>query len=138
MHGRFEPGRRKTGGRKKRSPAQRLEARAMQRLCREHADEVIARLLQLMRQTKNPGVALAACKELLDRGFGRARQPINVESQVVRGFTWNWSMELLREIERLGLHTNRPEGFAARFTFDDDDLIASPAIEGPRPSFTSS
>jgi hypothetical protein len=45
-------------------------------LAREHAPEVIARLLVLMRQDDDRDIALAAANSLLDRGYGRPPQAI--------------------------------------------------------------
>jgi hypothetical protein len=44
-------------------------------LCLKAAPEVIAELKRLM-QDKNPMVRLAACNAILDRGIGKAAQPI--------------------------------------------------------------
>jgi hypothetical protein len=49
-------------------------------LAREHAPEAIARLLALMRQDEERGVALSAAAEMLNRGYGRP--PIAVFAQV--------------------------------------------------------
>jgi hypothetical protein len=44
-------------------------------LCLKAAPDVIAELKRLM-QDKNPMVRLAACNAILDRGIGKAAQPI--------------------------------------------------------------
>ena len=49
-------------------------------LCLKAAPEAIAELQRLM-QDKNPAVRLAACKELLDRGIGKAAQPITGQDE---------------------------------------------------------
>jgi len=45
-------------------------------LAREHAPAAIARLLQLMHQNDDLGVAIAATNSLLDRGYGRPPQAV--------------------------------------------------------------
>jgi HEAT repeat protein len=49
-------------------------------LCLKAAPEVIAELKRLM-QDKNPAIRLAACNALLDRGIGKAAQPIVGEGE---------------------------------------------------------
>jgi hypothetical protein len=50
----------------------------------EHGNEVLSKLMEIIRDSKTPAnVTVAACRELLDRGFGRPAvsveiQPVNV------------------------------------------------------------
>jgi len=46
-------------------------------MCREHAPEAIEKLLDLLRSDDNRAVAFAI-QTLLDRGFGKAIQPVDV------------------------------------------------------------
>jgi hypothetical protein len=78
---------RKTGGRKKGTPNKvTAEIRLLAQL---EGPATIARLVKL-RGHKNGAIAVAACRELLDRGYGKATQPISGEGgepitiQVVR------------------------------------------------------
>jgi hypothetical protein len=48
------------------------ENASLRKQAREGADDAMAALLKLSRDAKSESVKLAAIKELLDRGFGRA------------------------------------------------------------------
>ena len=50
----------------------------LQELARHHAPEVIAELARLALKAKSETARIAAGRELLDRGFGRARQSMEV------------------------------------------------------------
>ncbi len=50
----------------------------LQELARYHAPEVIAELARLALKAKSETARIAAGRELLDRGFGRARQSMEV------------------------------------------------------------
>ena len=50
----------------------------LQELARQHAPEVIAELARLALKAKSETARIAAGRELLDRGFGRARQSMEV------------------------------------------------------------
>jgi hypothetical protein len=133
----FQKGRAKTGGRRKKTPQQRLSdrltAEALRERCQRAAQYAFETLLALMSDKAFPHVRLVAAREILDRAFGKPAQNVAVEAEIEvehRGITWTWTPELIRDIERLGL-VSRPGGFASRFTSDDDDLIASPAIDVP-------
>jgi hypothetical protein len=52
--------------------------RELQELARNHAPAVIAELARLALKGKNETARIAAGRELLDRGFGRARQSLEV------------------------------------------------------------
>jgi hypothetical protein len=59
----------------------------LQELARQHAPAAIAELGRLSLKAKNENVRIAAIRELLDRGFGRARQSMEVslpEPDIVR------------------------------------------------------
>jgi hypothetical protein len=68
-----------TAGRKPGIPNKATgEIRAMAAV---HGPDVIARLVWLSQNKKSPAVAVAACKELLDRGYGKAVQPHSGETE---------------------------------------------------------
>jgi len=50
----------------------------LQELARHHAPEVIAELARLAVKARSENARIAAGRELLDRGFGRARQSMEV------------------------------------------------------------
>jgi uncharacterized protein with von Willebrand factor type A (vWA) domain len=50
----------------------------LQELARHHAPEVIKELARLALRAKSETARIAAGRELLDRGFGRARQSLEV------------------------------------------------------------
>src|SRR4051812_201911 len=50
----------------------------LQELARNHAPEVIAELARLAVKARSETARIAASRELLDRGFGRARQSVEV------------------------------------------------------------
>src|SRR5436190_21833137 len=50
----------------------------LQELARRHAPEVIAELARLALKARSETARIAAGRELLDRGFGRARQSVEV------------------------------------------------------------
>ena len=59
----------------------------IQELASQHAPEVIAELARLAVKGKSETARIAAGRELLDRGFGRARQGVEVslpENNIVR------------------------------------------------------
>ncbi|MFY3543111.1 hypothetical protein ACOTH0_08865 [Achromobacter xylosoxidans] len=65
----------KTGGRTKGTPNRATaDIKALAQL---HAVEAIATLAEIMKDPEHPPAArVAAAKELIDRGFGKATQPI--------------------------------------------------------------
>ena len=63
---------------------------------REHTPEAIARLVKWMR-SKNPSASVAACNALLDRGWGKPRQEIEVTRKALRDMTDD---ELIADIQR--------------------------------------
>ena len=72
-------GKRPGSGRKKGTPNQATaEVRI---LCREHVPNVIAELARLALNAESEGARVAAIKELLDRGFGKATQPIDGDGE---------------------------------------------------------
>jgi hypothetical protein len=54
-------------------------ANEVRELAREHGPAAIIRLVELMKSEDGP-TAIAACRELLNRGFGKPEQSINLPS----------------------------------------------------------
>jgi hypothetical protein len=52
----------------------------IQELARQHAPSVIAELARLALKAKNETARIAAIRELLDRGYGRSRQALEVSA----------------------------------------------------------
>jgi hypothetical protein len=50
----------------------------VQELARQHAPSAIAELARLALKAKNETARIAAIRELLDRGYGRSRQSVEV------------------------------------------------------------
>ena len=50
----------------------------VQELARQHAPKVIVELARLALKAKNETARIAAIRELLDRGYGRPRQAVEV------------------------------------------------------------
>lgn len=73
------PGRPKTGGRQKGTP-NKVTA-DIKALAQEHGPSAIETIISIMNKGENDGVRLAAAKELIDRGFGKAVQAIEADVQ---------------------------------------------------------
>lgn len=73
------PGRPKTGGRQKGTP-NKVTA-DIKALAQEHGPSAIATIISIMNSGENDGVRLAAAKELIDRGYGKAVQAIEADVQ---------------------------------------------------------
>lgn len=65
-------------GRKKATPDE-LELR---RLCRETTPEVLTRLKSIALKSKDPRAAIRACEVILDRGFGRPPQHLELSGNL--------------------------------------------------------
>lgn len=57
------------------------DQRELARLARTHGPETIARLVELRDGAKEGAVQVAACRELLDRGYGRASQAVRLTGE---------------------------------------------------------
>lgn len=77
------PGRPKTGGRQKGTP-NKVTA-DIKALAQEHGPSAIATILSIMNSGENDGVRLAAAKELIDRGFGKATQAMEIDGALDLG-----------------------------------------------------
>src|SRR5712671_5404879 len=53
----------------------------VRRLAREYCREAIERLVQWMRQGDNPKASVSACQVILDRGFGRPAQAVELRGE---------------------------------------------------------
>ena len=69
----------KTGGRKKGTPNKHTAE--VRELAQQHGAACIERLAEIA-MSDNPTAAVAACKELLDRGWGKAVAPIELSGTV--------------------------------------------------------
>lgn len=70
---------RKTGGRKKGTPNKATaEIKAAAQL---HGPAAIAELAKLMRKHRSGMVRVAAAREILDRGYGKATQPLSSDPE---------------------------------------------------------
>ncbi len=74
MAGGRKKGTSKTGGRKK--GALNKTTAEIKKLAQEHGVSSLEGIAKLAKSAENEGTRLAAYKELLDRGFGKARQPV--------------------------------------------------------------
>jgi len=52
------------------------DGRTLKQICRDHTDDAIKTLVDILREGSE-GSKLTAAKELLDRGWGRATQPVS-------------------------------------------------------------
>ncbi len=71
-----KPGSPKTGGRVAGTP-NKVTA-DIKALAQQHGPDAIARLVKMMTTSKNEDIQFRAIKELLDRGYGRAKQALEV------------------------------------------------------------
>src|SRR5262249_15078208 len=76
----------KTGGRKKGTP--NIITRELKEICRQEAPSLVKELTRLATSAESEAVRVAAIKEMFDRGFGRATQPI--EGSVTYGVSEQW------------------------------------------------
>ena len=67
----------KTGGRKKGTPNHATVE--IKELARSHCADAIAKIVSLMHSAVNEQVQMAAAKELIDRGYGKAVQAIEAD-----------------------------------------------------------
>jgi len=51
------------------------------RLAKEHSLEAIEKLVHWMRQDENPKASVAACSIILDRGYGKPLQQLEVKKE---------------------------------------------------------
>ncbi len=79
------------------NPGGRPKALAeVQELARQRAPEAIAELARLSIKAKNESARIAAIRELLDRGYGKARQSMEIQTPQQGA---NIVQELLDEID---------------------------------------
>jgi hypothetical protein len=87
----------------------------LQELARHHAPQVIAELARLAVKARSETASIAAGRELLDRGFGRARQSVEVslpEPDIVRMMLDEIDARN-RESDRINALKWRPSGSGA-------------------------
>jgi hypothetical protein len=73
----------KTGGRQKGTPNKATAD--IKALAQQHAPEVVAELARLALSAQSEQARVAAIKELLDRGFGKATQAVDLNANVQLG-----------------------------------------------------
>lgn len=71
-----KPKRPKTGGRQKGTPNKTTAE--MRELARRHGPEALASIVVLMNLSQSDQIRLAAARELLDRGYGKPAQSMEV------------------------------------------------------------
>lgn len=63
-------------------------------LAQKHGPDAIATLIQIMTTREDtPAAQIAAAKELLDRGYGKATQPVSGDANgppIKQEITWAW------------------------------------------------
>src|SRR5262249_44620140 len=103
----------KTGGRKKGTP--NIVTRELKEICRQEAPSLVKELIRLATSAESEAVRVAAIKEMFDRGFGRATQPIEgtvtygVSEQLAELVKENASGRLGGEIGRRALRAGDGE-----------------------------
>jgi hypothetical protein len=117
----WQPG---TSGNPRGRPRQAVDLSLM---CREHAAEAVATLVEAL---KDPRHKVAAAEALLDRGFGRPRQVVETTdgaSPLLLHFlaATQVSTELRAELERRG----RPTIEADAVEMPPEDLLSAPLPE---------
>jgi hypothetical protein len=71
---RFQPGRTKTGGRQ--LGTLNLATREIKELAQRHAPGAVNELVRLAHKAKSEQARIAAIKEILDRAYGKATEPL--------------------------------------------------------------
>jgi hypothetical protein len=87
----FQPGRSGNPGGKPKALHELIE------LCRQHTPAVIKRLSEIVKNGEERA-AVAAAKELLDRGYGKAKQVVEVSRQDVKTMSDEELREKAREV----------------------------------------
>lgn len=64
----------KIGGRKKGQPNK--ATKEIKAIAGQHGEEVIGILLGIARASESDPARVAACREIIDRGYGKAAQPL--------------------------------------------------------------
>ncbi len=73
----LEPKREKTGGRQKGTPNKATaQVRAV---ALDHAPSALAELARLATGAENEATRVAACREILDRAYGKPKQEVDIE-----------------------------------------------------------
>ncbi len=71
---------RKTGGRQKGTPNKATAD--IKALAQEHAPKVMAELARLATEAESEAARVSAIKELLDRGYGKPKQTLDIDAMV--------------------------------------------------------
>ena len=81
----------------------------VQELARQYAPTVIVELARLALRAKNETARIAAIRELLDRGYGKPRQALEVSAP--EGDPLDPLRMLLEEIDEISRRTDRYEQY---------------------------
>lgn len=57
------------------------DGRTLRQICRDHTDDAVKVLVNILTTSESESAQLTAAKELLDRGWGRATQPISGDDE---------------------------------------------------------
>lgn len=76
---------RKTGGRQKGTPNKATAD--IKALAMEHAAKAMSELARLATEAESEAARVAAIKELFDRGFGKARQGVDIDASIAAEVT---------------------------------------------------
>ncbi len=89
----------KTGGRRKGTPNKSTDE--IKQLAQQHGPKALERLIWLAEHADNQAIQVSACKEILDRGYGKPiqqTQSLNPEGQVKEEIS---NLELARWVAHL-------------------------------------
>lgn len=78
---------RKTGGRRKGTPNKATAD--IKALAQVHAESAMVELARLATEAESEAARVAAIKELFDRGFGKAKQSLDIDARVTTPKTLN-------------------------------------------------
>ena len=98
----------------------------VQELARQYAPSAIAELARLALKAKSETARIAAIRELLDRGYGRARQAMEVSAPEGDPLDFlRLMMEEIDVIERKRTYKQVPKGTGPQRSSEIDGLIAA-------------
>src|SRR5262245_48523712 len=96
-------GRRPGAGRKKGTP--NIMTRELKEICRLEAPTLVKELIRLATSAESEAVRVAAIKEMFDRGFGRATQPI--EGTITAGRLISYGTDIVDQYRRAAEYVDR-------------------------------
>lgn len=75
----FQPGQ---SGNKVGRPAKTDEERTLEAMCREKTPDALGTILDIMRESQNDRARLSAAQYVVDRGWGKARESLELSGTV--------------------------------------------------------